>query len=301
MKIQGSEKILALVAVTLTVIFWASSFVGIRIGLVGYTPGALALLRYGVASICMLILYFLQDKRSRITGRDLLLLVLLGIIGFGVYNVTLNIGELTVPAGIASFIVSLIPVGITILAVIFLGERLSVLATIGVLVSISGIVVIAIGEHAGMKFDIGVVYVLIATISGSIYSVAQKAFCRKYRAIEITAIAMWGGTLAMMVYLPQLIHQLPHAPAAATYAAIYMGIFPAAIAYVAWTYALSKMPASYAASYLYFLPIVTTLLGFLFLAEVPAALSLVGGFIALAGAVVVGRARKAKVPLPSTE
>ncbi len=68
-----------------------------------------------------------------------------------------------------------------------------------------------------------------------------------------------------------------------------MGIFPAAVAYVAWSYVLKKLSASKAAITLYALPIVSTLLGFLLLHEQPSLISLVGGGIALCGALVAHR------------
>lgn len=66
-----------------------------------------------------------------------------------------------------------------------------------------------------------------------------------------------------------------------------MGIFPGTLAYAAWSMILARMPASQAAGYLYITPILTTLLGWLFLGEIPLLLALLGGIIALLGAVII--------------
>lgn len=285
--LTNSKKLYTYLALTITIILWASAFVGIRAGLHGYSPGALALFRYGVASICMLFLFFRLPTHHHVSKKDGIKLFILGVVGFAVYNVTLNYGEVTVTSSIASFIVGLIPVFMTILAVIFLKERLKIFAWIGVLVSLSGIIVIAIGEHAGVAFDYGVLFCIVTTLSGAIYSVSQKPLLKRFSAIEINAYAIWAGTIAMLYYLPQLIREIPHAPWTATFSAIYMGIFPAAIAYVAWSYVLKQIPASRAASFLYLLPLMTTLQGWLILGEKPEIISFVGGLIAILGAILV--------------
>ena len=85
----------------------------------------------------------------------------------------------------------------------------------------------------------------------------------------------------------------------ATIAAVYLGVFPGALAYVACSFVLNYLPASKASMYLYILPIISTLMGYLFLNEHPAILSLSGGVIAMAGAICA--ARWSRAPLTYTD
>lgn len=275
------------IALTIGMILWASAFVGIRAGLEGYTPGGLALMRFIVASICMFIICLFLPKRNKIKTSDICWLIILGAIALGIYHVALNQGELTVPAGTASFLISQSPVMTTILAVIFLKERLTLLCIVGMAISVFGVVLIMLGGDAQFKFDMGVFYVLLSAFAGSVYSVLQKIFLKKYHVIEVTAYVIWGATLALLIYLPGLSDQISNASMTATLAVIYLGIFPAAIAYVAWSYALAEMPASRAANFLYFMPLISTLLGWLCLGEIPLWTSLLGGLVALSGVWVV--------------
>lgn len=75
----------------------------------------------------------------------------------------------------------------------------------------------------------------------------------------------------------------------ATLVIVYLGIFPASIGYIAWSYALARIPASRAVSFLYFMPFVATLLGWLWLSEVPKLLSVFGGVVAIFGVWLVNQ------------
>lgn len=72
-----------------------------------------------------------------------------------------------------------------------------------------------------------------------------------------------------------------------TLAIAYLGIFPAAIAYMTWTYTLSQIPAAKAASYLYLVPFLAIAIAWIWLRELPSLLSVVGGILTLAGVFLV--------------
>ena len=160
----------------------------------------------------------------------------------------------------------------------------------GILISISGVGLIAMGHNDDLTLGIGLLYIFLATIVNGLYSVFQKFFLRKYNALTVTTYIIWSGTLAMLFYLPDLIQDIQTAPLNSTLAVIYLGVFPAAIAYLAWSYALAAIPATQCVSFLYFMPLIATLLGWLCLGEIPALISLAGGLIALLGVWIANKA-----------
>jgi drug/metabolite transporter (DMT)-like permease len=70
---------------------------------------------------------------------------------------------------------------------------------------------------------------------------------------------------------------------------VYLGVFPAALGYILWAYALSHLPTTQVVSYLYFSPFIATLIGWLWLDEVPTIMSLIGGVLAMIGVYFVNR------------
>lgn len=277
------------IAIAIAIFLWASAFVGIRAGLQGYSPEGLALLRFLIASICMGLIYFNLPNRNTMPLIDAIALMGVGALGIGVYNITLNYGELSISSGTASFIISQAPIITAMIAIFFLGERLNFLRILGFIVSILGVALITIVEKGGFKWDIGITYILIATLAGSLYSVLQKPFLKKYHAVEATTYIIWGATIFLSIYIPKLQHDLLHASLKTTMTVAYLGIFPAAIAYMAWSYALSEIPASRAMSFIYFTPFVATLMGWFWLGESLEWLSLVGGMMAIVGVWLVNQ------------
>lgn len=275
----------------LTIILWASAFVGIRYGLTAYSPGAMALLRFIIASFCMAIVYWMLPNRRVMPWKDRLPLMLIGISGIGIYNIALNYGELTVTAGVASFLIGLIPVITAVLSAVFLQERLPLAGWLGIAVSLGGLFLLTLGESTESALDLGVLYILISVLVGAGYHIFSKHFLGRYHPVEVTAWIIWGGTLFLLFFFPQLMSEIRLADYHATLAVVYMGIFPAAIAYLAWSYVLHHLPAAKASMSLFSLPLVSTLMGFLLLHEKPALLSMVGGALALLGAVIASRVR----------
>jgi drug/metabolite transporter (DMT)-like permease len=115
---------------------------------------------------------------------------------------------------------------------------------------------------------------------------------KKYHAIEATTYIIWGATLFLMLYVSHLQHDIANASWLTTLTVVYLGIFPAAIAYIAWSYVLAEIPASQAVSFLYFTPFVATLIGWIWLGEVPVWMSLAGGLCAIAGVWLVNHSYK---------
>jgi len=281
-----ATKLSIVIAITL----WASAYAGIRLALLaGFSPEGLALLRYLIASCCMGIIYFRMPKRQTFSLKEMSQFFCVGIVGIAVYNIALNYGELTVSSGMASFIISQSPAVAALFAIIFLGEPLNRYNLLGLAVCMFGIFVIAMGEVGAIVWSDGLLYVLIATIAGGLYNVMQKSLLNRFHVIEAISFVIWGATLFLCIYTKQLQHDLAQASWSSTLIVVYLGIFPAAIAYLAWGYALREMPTAKAVSFLYFMPFIATMIGWITLGEVPAMMSLVGGVIAIFGVWLVNQ------------
>ena len=273
-----------LFALFTTIFLWASAFVGIRFGLSVYSPGSLALFRFLLASLVIGGLYPLFASKQAIPSMDKLRLLLIGVLGIGVYNLCLNYGELTVSAGIASFLIGQIPILTLILSFFLLKEPVSLKSVPGILLSLLGVAIIAVADQSGFHWDVGVLLILISALVGAIYTVSQRRYLEKYHPVIITAWVIWGGALMLSIFSFDFYQEVKQSNWQVNLIVVYLGVFPATIAYIAWSYALSYMSAARASTFLYTMPLFSTLFGFVLLNERPTLLALLGGAIALGGA-----------------
>ncbi len=248
-----------LAALAATILFWASSYAAIRVGLEAYGPGQVALARLLVAS-AVLSLYAALTRMRLPEVKDLPAILLSGFLAFGVYHVALNYGEITVSAGAASILIGTAPIFTALWATGFLGERLRPLGWAGMGVSFAGAALVSVGEGRGFGLDPGAGVILLAAISVSVYFVLQKPYLAKYGALAFTTYAIWAGTLMSLVFLPGLVSQTATAPASTVLWMVYLGVFPTAVGYATYAYAFSRMPASRAVSYLYLIPVAAYLI-----------------------------------------
>ncbi len=279
---QKKISLLTGLAIFGTVVLWGSAFVGIRYSLADYSPFHLALLRFLVASALLAVFAVAGRVRLPAAG-DLPLIILTGVSGIGLYNLVLNYGAMTVSAGSTSFIISTAPLMTALIAFALLGERISPPGWAGMLISFLGVSLIAFGQGDSLQFESGALFVFVAAVSTSVYFVVQKPLLSRYSSFEVASYSIWVGTLTMLPFIGGLAGEIAHARISSTLTIVYLGIFPAALAYFFWSYVLSRLSASRSVSFLYLIPVAATLLAYLIIDETPGALAAAGGCSSLLG------------------
>jgi drug/metabolite transporter (DMT)-like permease len=275
-------------------ILWGSAFAGIKIGLESLTAGHLTLLRHIVASLCFIPFLILTKSRLLPQWRDVPFFFFIGFLGYSIYHTALNYGELNVSAGTASLIIGTAPAFTAVVAFFLLKDRLPALGWAGILLSFAGVVLIVLGDNPELGFNIYALLILLSAIVTALYATLQRPLFKTYKAVEVTAFATWAGTIPMFIFLPGFMGDVQTSSVTSLLAGMYIGIFPSAIAYTLFAYAISKLPITTVASFLYTVPVFSLLFSWLLLDEVPTWLTLVGGLIAIAGIIVVNQSRQVK-------
>jgi drug/metabolite transporter (DMT)-like permease len=284
---QGSDW-RSLLAVTITVVAWASAFVVIRYAAHDISAGALSLGRLLVASLALSAM-MIGRRLVRMSSREWALTALVGVAWFAVYSVALNAGEQHVDAGTASMLIQFAPILIGVLAGILLGEGFPRMLVIGSLVAFAGTLIIGFATSTGKADLVGVLLVLLSATVYSIAMVAQKIVLGRIPALQMTWLACLIGTVACLPFAGALIRDLSVAPTLQILGVIYLGLVPTALAFSTWAYALSHTSAGKLGVTTFVVPPITILLGWLFLNEIPPMLAIVGGAFSLLGVAIARR------------
>jgi drug/metabolite transporter (DMT)-like permease len=284
------EEWLALAAAGVTVVLWASAFVGIRAAGRHFAPGPLALGRLGVATV-LLGAFALYRREPLPRGRDVPLLCVCGILWFALYNVALNASERRVDAGTAAMLVNVGPILIAILAGLLLHEGFPRMLFLGCAIAFAGVLVIGFAtSRGGVASKEGVVLCLLAAVAYASGVVAQKVVLRHVSATQTVFWCAVVGVVACLPFVAQLVDETRSASASAVAWALYLGAGPSALGFTTWAYALARTSAGRLGATTYLVPPVSVLLGWAILGETPPALALAGGLLCLLG-VAVGRRR----------
>ena len=294
--VDGTPAWLPLAAVATTLVLWASAFVGIRHLGESVPPGALSLSRLLVMVVALLVL--MKGRLPRLpTRREWPLVLLGGASWFGVYNLTLNESERRIDAGTAALIVQIGPILVALLATFFLGERLTRWLLIGMGVGFVGVVIIGRASSQGDNGDlVGVLLAVVAALTFAIGVLTQKKLLSAMKVLDMT---FWYAVVGALVCLPwtgETVSVLSDASADTWWWILYLGIFPSAIAFSTWTYALSHADAGKFAQSTFLVPFITTLMAWVLLDEVPPAMAFVGGVLCIVGVFVARRTPKASRP-----
>lgn len=294
-----AHRLLPLAAVAFTLVSWASAFVAIR-HLGGHVPaGSLSLGRLLVAVVVLGGMVLGSRGRIRLPQRGSWPLIALGGASWiGVYNVTLNAGEQRVDAGTAALLIQVGPILVAIFATIFLGERLTRWVLVGIAVGFTGVVLIGRASSSGDNGDlVGVALVLVAAATFAVGVISQKRLLGcGLTALEMTFWFYVVGTVVCLPWSGELVGVVADSSTSDLVWIAYLGVFPSALAFTTWAYALSHADAGKFAMTTFLVPFITTLIAWALLDEVPPAMAFVGGVLCISGVLITRRRPRVRAP-----
>lgn len=298
--LDKSERIKASMALLVAVVLFASAFVAIRsLAAAGsYAPTQIVDLRMLVASACLGVIVLFNRGLRVPRGRDWIPFIALGAGGQTLYQLLLTHGERTVDSGTAALLVSTAPVLAAVLAVAFLGERLTWIGWAGTATAFLGAALIASSSGVSLHGGRGVVLVVVATLLWATYQVVQKTVAGRYGALELTAWPTWIAALVLLPTTGGLSSAVASAPVSATLATVWLGAASSVGGFLAWSYAVRRLPVVVSSNALFGVPLATAVIAFAFLHESPHPAAFAGGAIVVAG---VALAQAKGRPAPSAK
>ncbi len=280
----------------LMVVFWSGNYIAGKIALREFSAPFLAGLRIGMAGAAMLPLYAWERLRTppeTHTRRDVVQLLLLGLLGVTLNQLFFIIGLSRTSVAHAAILIGLTPMQVLIIAGLRGQERITARKATGMAVALAGVAILKLFEPAtgsGATW-LGDLIVLLGGLSFALFTVFGKEVTGRFSTITVNTYAYVGGGLALLpVTLWAAARQpLSHASTSAWLAAIYMALFPSVIAYLIYYHALAHMTASRVSAFSYLQPVFATIMGVVILGESLGAPVIAGGTVILTGVYMAER------------
>jgi drug/metabolite transporter (DMT)-like permease len=291
------QRLKVVLATFFVIACWGFSPTGIRIGLQAYEPGHLALLRFLIASAFMLIIAS-SLRISLPRPKDLPLLAVLGFFAVSLHHIALNFGQAGVTAGASSVLVQSTPLFTALLAHFVFKERVSAWRWGCVALGLVGAAIVITGDRGIGHLDARGLLIPVAAFSWSVYFSLQKRHSHRYDGLTMVCYTVWAGTVFLLVYLPGLISEIFNAPLRVNVAVGVLGLFPSALAYLAWAYVLKHMDVSRASMSLYLTPPMAIAIASVMLGELPGQQVIVGSIVVLASVLALNLRRERPVVYP---
>ena len=278
--------------------FWGTTWLASKEG-VRYMPALqLAGMRQFIAG-SLYLCYFLIKKEPWPKGKQWKSILILSLLNFVLSNGLSTWGVKYISSGLGAIIGAMIPIWIVFIS-FFKGERITKLAVLGILVCFGGVCVIFY-EHLidflQPDFRFGILLSIVSTITwafGTLYTKKKAASFNPYFSLGlqmfISSIFVFAFVGATGIGIP-----ISEIPVSSWLPIIYLVLIGSILTFIAFIYALQKLPTELSSLYAYVNPIVAVILGAFIFGEPLTFAIIIGGSITLAGLYLINYAMRNKV------
>lgn len=274
-------------------VFWAGNFIVVK-GAIGILPPVgFTFLRYCIAAITLLVLLRLREGAIRLPRGDVLPILLLGVIGFGCYQILWPVALQTIPAGDSALLIATTPVMTTLLAMAVGADSPNAVKLIGASVSFAGVaLVIAAGQGLVLGASlVGDLLTIAAALCWAIYTVFGARILRRHSPLVATTWAIVAGTLFLA---PVGIAQLATADLSGfgppvLFAILYSGTLAAGFANVIVFHGVKLLGPTRVTALQSLIPALAVVLAAVFLGEAVRPAQVIGGVVILGGVALLRR------------
>ncbi len=276
-------------------VLWGSQYVISKIALRTVPPVTLLALRYLVSVPALFIVLRLRHALTPIKKGDWPILFAIGFTGYFASFCLQMLGINRLTGSVSSLLGAMNPIFIPILASFFLHERITPAKIACVALSMAGVVVI-VGVDGTVDAS-GALLMLASVFLWSTASIIIRRVSGRYDPMQIALIAI---LCALPFTGGWSLIELQSAPCSFTLesvlAVLYMGVLGTAVTHSLWNYSLRVMDASFCSMFYPMQPLVSSILGVLFLHEAVTPGFVIGALMICCGivaAVISAKPRKA--------
>jgi drug/metabolite transporter (DMT)-like permease len=267
-------------------IIWGSSFLLIKLGLEVFHPGLITWLRVALGALILLVL---PAGRARIASEDRKRVILLSIVWVGVPFTLFPLAQTHINSAVTGLLNGATPLFTGLLAALFFNRTPRGPQRLGIAIGFVGIALVGTGSSAeGGTAVLGVLMVLAATLCYGLATNLAGSVQRKYGSVTVMAQMLALGTLWTTPFglFGLARSQFALGPAVAV---AVLGFIGTGLAFMFMASLVGRVGGPRASFITYLIPVVSLVLGAVFLSESVVPLALVGVVLVIGGAVLASR------------
>lgn len=268
-------------------VIWGINFVVVKYATHVFNPVAFTGLRVGTAAIFLLAVAFARGDLV-LPRRDVIGLLLIGMIGNGLYQLFFVHGVARTRAGNAALIVAAAPAFIALFARVRGLERVRRLTLVGIALSVLGVGLVIAGSARPSNGEVtllGSMLVFCGVMCWSVYTILLQPYTKRIDVARLSAITMVGGAVPLLIAsTPALIAtDWSRVGPSGWLALFYSSVISMGVAYYFWYRGLRVLGPTRTAVYANLQPIIALAVAWAFLGEIPTIFQGVGAATIVAG------------------
>lgn len=242
--------------------------------------------------------FFLFKKTPWPKGKQWKSILILSVLNFVLSNGLSTWGVKYISSGLGAIIGAMVPVWIVLIS-ICKGERITKLALFGILICFSGVCIIFY-EHLldflQPDFQFGIFLSVTATITWAFGTLYTKKKASTFNPYFSLGLQMFISSIFLFAFIGATGTSIPlsEIPASSWWSIAYLIVFGSILTFIAFIYALQKLPTELSSVYAYFNPIVAVVLGAYIFDESLTVIIVVGGSVTLIGLYLINFAMRKK-------
>ncbi|KAA0835996.1 MULTISPECIES: DMT family transporter [Bacillus] len=275
---------------------WGGMYVVVKVVVAVIPPIELVWIRYVIAILTLFIVGLIKRQSWKIHKRDILLIVVIGIVGNTISIVTQEYGTMLSSAQMGAIITSSTPAFMVIFARLLLKEPLNIKKGTSIILATIGVLFIVGNGHIDTSNQIGGISLLVAALTWALMSVLIKRVPNSYSSLLVTTYSTFVAIVALTPFVkPSAIFTSQLLDPKTLGGLLYLGIVSTACAFLLWNRGLQLLNASSGGLFFFFQPLVGTLLGWLLLGEKIGGTFWIGSFLILSGVLLVIKEKEKEV------
>lgn len=279
-------------------IIWGLNYVVTKISLREMNPLVFNSLRFVIGAVICWIILLLKEKDFRVSKRELVHLLMMGIVAHGINQVAFVYGVSKTSASTSSLILAATPMCVAFLASLLKLEKANNKTIMGIIISFGGVALVVMGAAGGkgvsMESHFGNILIVIATLFWSLYTIMIRLYFKDISIVKVTTYSMTLTAIffSMISLKPILAASWDTYSSIAWGGVVFSGVFVFGISYILWNIGVRKVGATRTSIYANLPPFISILSGWLILGEVITKTQLMGGMLIIYGLIYASQKNK---------